>query len=194
MIKIFILTIALWTNVALSERNQFAEFFNSVESLSANFSQTVYSDGFDLLSSTSGNFAFQRPQKLRWHTIKPSEQILLFNNDNELWQIDTELEQAILKKTKDLSKTPLYWLINKPRTLKNTPKFSHQIGGIDWYSAKADKQALEFGFVGGLLNAIKLENELGQIITLTFDNLRVNPNIAQSVFALNLNPDFDIIQ
>ncbi|MDC9714833.1 MAG: outer-membrane lipoprotein carrier protein LolA [Gammaproteobacteria bacterium] len=195
MIKIFLLVLSsLWTNVALSERNQFSDFFNSVESLSANFSQTIYDEGLALLSSTTGNFSFQRPQQLRWNTTTPNEQILLLNND-ELWQIDVELEQAILQQTKDFSKTPLYWLINKPDSIKNTPKFSHQEGGINWYLAvNTHSQPIEFGFINGLLHAISLENELGQIVTISFNQLRINPNISAQTFELAIAPNFDIIK
>ncbi|CAC9958126.1 hypothetical protein [uncultured Gammaproteobacteria bacterium] len=194
MIKILTLISVLWANVAFSERNQFSEFFNSIESLSANFSQTIYDEGLTLLSATTGNFSFQRPQQLHWHTVSPNEQILLLNND-ELWQIDIELEQAILQQTKDFSKTPLYWLINKPDSIKNTPKFSHQEGDINWYLAvNTHSQPIEFGFIDGLLHAISLENELGQIVTISFKQLRVNPNIPAQAFELSVPKDFDIIK
>ncbi len=194
-IKVFVLIGTLWANIAISgNSNQFFEFFNSVESLKANFSQTVYDEGFTLINSTSGSFAFQRPQKLLWHTKEPNDQILLLNN-NELWQIDTELEQVVLQEKKDLSKTPLYWLINKPDSIENTPKFSHSEGGIDWYlAANAYSQPIEFGFIDGLLRAISLDNELGQIITITFDQLVVNPNITPKTFELNIGSSFDIIR
>ncbi len=196
-IKVFILITALWANVAISgnsKTNQFFEFFNSVESLKANFSQTVYDEGFTLISSTTGSFAFQRPKKLFWHTKKPNDQILLLNN-HELWQIDTELEQAVLQEKKDLSKTPLYWLINRPDSLKNTPKFSHSEGDIDWYlAANTYSQPIEFGFTDGLLRAISLDNELGQIITITFDQLAINPTITPKTFELSIDSSFDIIR
>ena len=195
-IKAFILIAALWANIAISDNsktNQFFEFFNSVESLKANFSQTVYDEGFTLISSTSGSFAFQRPQKLLWHTKKPNDQILLLNN-NELWQIDTELEQAVLQEKKDLAKTPLYWLINKPDSIQNTPKFSHSEGGIDWYLAANAYSQIEFGFVDGLLHAISLDNELGQIITIIFEQLVVNPAITPKTFELNIDSSFDVIK
>jgi len=193
MIKIFIIVSFLWANTALSERNQFSEFFNSIESLSANFSQTVYDDSYNLLSKTTGNFTFQRPQKLRWHTTQPNEQTLLLSND-ELWLIDTELEQAVLQKTKNFAETPLYWLINKPNTLKNVPKFSHQAGGIDWYLAKGNTQSVEFGFQDGLLSAIVLINDLEQTVSVSFDQLVINPNIIPKTFELAIDPSFDIIK
>ncbi|CAC9616413.1 hypothetical protein [uncultured Gammaproteobacteria bacterium] len=193
MIRLFIIASSLWVNTALSERNQFSEFFNSVESLSANFSQTVYDEGYNLLSSTTGSFTFQRPQQLRWHTTQPNEQILLLNND-KLWLIDTELEQAVLQKTKNFTETPLYWLINKPSTLKKIPKFSHQAGGIDWYLAKGNTQSVEFGFQNGLLSAIVLINNLEQTVSVSFDQLDINPSITPKTFELAIDPSFDIIK
>lgn len=193
MIKKFILISILWSNVALSEKNQFSTFFNSLESLKSDFTQTVYSIDDIFISETSGKLTFQRPQKLRWHVNKPSEQILLLNSD-ELWIIDTELEQAILQKTKDLSKTPLYWLINRPNAVKNIPKYSYSSAGIDWYVTSENTQPVSFGFTGHSLSAVSLENELDQIIYIVFDNMEVNSEINLENFELNLGSDFDIIR
>jgi outer membrane lipoprotein carrier protein len=78
-----------------------------------------------------------------------------FLNSDALWQIDIELEQAILQQTKHLSKTPLYWLINKPNAIKNMPKFSHQKEGVNWYVTKnAHNQPIKFGFKDGLLHRL----------------------------------------
>ncbi|WXU00524.1 MAG: Outer-membrane lipoprotein carrier protein [Catillopecten margaritatus gill symbiont] len=192
-LKILALISLLWSNTALSERNQFNDFFNSLESLESNFTQSIYAAGDIFISETSGKFIFQRPQQLRWHTTQPNDQVLLLN-DNELWLIDTELEQAVLQKTQDFSKTPLYWLINKPNTLKNTPKYSHSEGGIDWYLANQSTQPLGFGFAGNELSTLSLENELDQTIYIVFNKMKVNAKINPKDFELNLNPGFDVIR
>ena len=102
-------------------------------------------------------------------------QILLLNND-ELWLVDTELEQASLQQIQDLSQTPLYWLINKPSTLQNLPIFSHQENHIDWYTTNTSTQTLKFGFKNNLLHAISMNNELEQSIVIAFDQLQINPS------------------
>ncbi|MDG2354133.1 MAG: outer-membrane lipoprotein carrier protein LolA [Gammaproteobacteria bacterium] len=193
MIKTLALLSVFWVNTVLASNHQFTDFFNSLESLKANFTQTTYSDTHSLLSSTSGTLTFKRPQQLHWHTTQPNEQILLLNN-NELWLIDTELEQASLQQVQDLSKTPLYWLISKPDTIKNLPNFSHSQMGVDWYTASTPAHALKFGFKNGLLQAISLKNELEQTILISFDRLVVNPEINPEIFVLALNPNFDIIR
>ncbi len=189
MIKILAVLSIFWANTALSTNHQFSDFFNSLESLKANFTQTTFNETGALIQTTSGTLAFQRPAQIHWHTTSPNEQILLLNN-NELWLIDTELEQASLQQTQDLSQTPLHWLINKPNTLKNPPTFSYNKRGVDWYTT----QTLKFGFKGGLLHAISFENELGQTILITFDQLNTQPNINPNIFKLRLDPSFDVVR
>jgi len=191
------LLVLLWINTAISaNNNQFDDFFNALESLSADFNQTTYSDTRVLLNNASGRFSFKRPQQLRWHTTKPNEQILLLNN-NEFWLIDVELEQASLQVNQDLSQTPLYWLINKPESLTHTPKLSHRKDGIDWYQTNnpsTQHQQLLFGFKNKKLHAISLKNALEQIILIVFDKIVINAEIKPKTFMLKLGPDFDIIR
>lgn len=191
MIKILTLLSAFWASTALGEKRQFSDFFNPLESLSANFTQTTYSNTGALIQNTSGAFDFKRPQQLRWHTIQPNEQILLLNN-NELWLIDIDLEQASLQKNQDLSKTPLHYLINKPGAITNMPKFAYSKEGIDWYIDNT--QNLSFGFKGKLLQAVSLKNKLEQTVLIIFSQLKINPKIKPEIFKLKLNPDFDIIK
>jgi len=197
MIKILTLLILFWANTAFSTtNNQFSRFFNALTSLQADFIQTTYNDKVTLINTTSGSFVFNRPKQLRWHTIEPNEQILLLNND-DFWLIDIELEQASLQKSHDLSQTPLYWLINKPNTIKNVPKFSRREAGIDWYKAiqqSSQYQKLQFGFKGNKLYAISLKNSLDQTILIVFREASINQKIQPKTFDLKLDPTFDIIR
>ncbi len=126
-----VVLLAIFTN-HVQANNQFKDFFNSFDRLSADFKQTTHNEFNVLIGTTSGTLSFNRPTQLRWHTTFPNEQILLLNN-NELWLVDIELEQATLERTTDLTQTPLYWLINKPDQIENTPIFSHTENNIDWY-------------------------------------------------------------
>jgi len=197
MIRAFALLILFWVHMAVgANNNQFSDFFNSLTSLKADFIQTTYDDKGTLINTTSGSLIFNRPKQLRWHTITPNEQILLLNN-NELWLVDIELEQASLQKSKDLSQTPLYWLINKPNTIKNSPSYSHQDKGVDWYKANSQSsqyQQLLFGFKEKALYAISLKNSLDQTILIVFKKALINPKIQPQDFELKLDSTFDIIR
>ncbi len=191
---LFVWLLALGHNSVAN--NQFNDFFNALDSLSADFKQNTYSDTNTLVATSSGQLLFNRPQQLRWHTTQPNEQILLLNN-NELWLIDTELEQATLQKIQEISQTPLYWLINKPASNNNTPEFAYRENNIDFYRANntnSEYTNLLFAFKQNTLYAISVNNILGQKIVIIFDNVTTNPQIDQSVFELKINPEFDVIR
>ncbi len=191
MFKSILLCFLFLANGAIAS-NQFADFFNHLESLNANFIQQTYSNANVLIHTASGSLTFKRPKQLRWHVKNPEEQILLLN-DNELWLIDIELEQASLQKIKNISKTPLHWLINKPDTLKNIPLFSHTEKGINWYTT-GQNNTLQFGFEDDLLKVVSKQNKLGQRILILFSKIVINPNIEAEVFELNIGDNFDVIR
>ncbi|CAC9594298.1 hypothetical protein [uncultured Gammaproteobacteria bacterium] len=172
--------------------NEFSAFFNSFESLSANFSQQTYSNTGAVLANTSGSLKFKRPAQFIWQTDLPFEQTLLLT-DNELWLVDHELEQASMRPTEALKNTPLYWLINRPDQLDTLPSFTDSQQGVRWYSTQQD-DTLSFGFVDKKLAAIKLNNRLDQKILVSFSKLKINPIFKQNTFKLTLGADFDVIR
>ena len=172
--------------------SEFSDFFNSFETLSADFTQQTFSDSSTLLTKTSGHLHFKRPASFVWQTKTPIEQTLLLNN-HELWLIDTELEQASQQATNDLKNTPLYWLMNRPENLQDLPQFTHSELGVNWYQTKQSNQ-LSFGFRNKTLDAIQLTNQLGQKIQVVFSAIILNPELNKDVFALNFAPDFDVIR
>lgn len=199
MTRYLSLLILFWAHLSVAN-NQFSEFFNHLESLSANFVQHTYSEDGTLINTASGSLLFNRPKQLKWHTTQPNEQILLLQN-NELWLVDVELEQASLQKIQNLSETPLYWLINKPNLIKDTPTLPHQQADFSWYktsnstSGNSSKHpSLSFGFENKKLKAISFQNALAQTVNIVFDTVLVNLAIDTKRFELNLGPAFDIIR
>ncbi|QKQ24632.1 outer-membrane lipoprotein carrier protein LolA [Candidatus Ruthia endofausta] len=193
MIKFLSTLILIFSSFSFTSSNhEFSNFFNSFERLSANFTQSTYSNTGVLLASSSGTLLFKRPRQLIWHTLVPNKQILLLNN-TKLWLVDIELEQASLIQTTDLTQTPLYWLINRLSDINRTPQYTHTQDKIDWYSTQQANQ-LSFGFKNNTLQAISLNNELDQTILVTFDSVSINPSIKANAFELNLAPEFDVLR
>lgn len=191
MIRIFILLILFYTNLALSAgNNSFIDFFSSLESLRTEFTQNTYNDNNELISTTSGILTFKRPNQLLWHTLSPNEQILLLNN-NQLWLIDVEIEQSNLLPLNIINQSPLYWLITKPQSLTNIPNFATLRAGINWYQTSQSSpqyRQLQFGFKDKTLYAISLKNPLDQKVVVVFDKLNINIEILSEVFEINTDP------
>ena len=188
----FLAALALCFSSMAIANSEFSDFFNSFETLSADFTQQTLSESSTPLTKTSGYLHFKRPASFVWQTKTPIEQTLLLNN-HELWLIDTELEQASQQATNDLKNTPLYWLMNRPENLQDLPRFSHSELGVNWYKTNQSNQ-LSFGFRNKTLDAIRLTNQLGQTIQVVFSEIILNPELNESVFALNLAPGFDVIR
>ena len=188
----FLAALALCFSSVAIANSEFSDFFNSFETLSADFTQQTFSDSTTLLTKTSGYLHFKRPASFVWQTKTPIEQTLLLNN-HELWLIDTELEQASQQATNDLKNTPLYWLMNRPENLQDLPRFSHSRLGVNWYKTNQSNQ-LSFGFRNKTLDTIQLTSQLDQKIQIVFSKIIFNPKLNESVFALNLAPGFDVIR
>ena len=60
--------------------NEFEDFFNSFETLSADFIQQIHTDEKKPLTQTSGYLRFKRPVSFIWQTRSPIKQTLLLNN------------------------------------------------------------------------------------------------------------------
>ncbi|MDC9726969.1 MAG: outer membrane lipoprotein chaperone LolA [Candidatus Thioglobus sp.] len=191
MVKL-VAVLAIFASSFASANNEFRDFFNTVETLSANFNQQTLDESGQVIANTSGYLKFKRPAQFVWQTKQPIDQTLLLNN-NELWLIDHELEQASMRNIDELKNTPLYWLLNRPEQLKTLPTFEQESQGIRWYRTQESNQ-LSFGFAKKQLVAIQLNNQLGQTILVRFKNVNSNSAMSQNIFKLNLSEDFDVIK
>lgn len=188
----YLLVLALCYSSFVYSNSEFSHFFNSFNTLSANYHQQTYDEVGVPLGSSSGRLKFKRPAQFLWHATTPINQTLLLSN-NELWLIDYELEQASMRPMHELQNTPLYWLITQPSQLKTMPKLTDKSQGVHWYSAD-DKNLIKFGFKNNHLVLISLVNQLGQEIIINFTNIAINPDITNDEFNLVLEDSFDIIR
>ena len=175
---------------ANAQANDFSQFFSSFDTLSADFHQTLLDAQDRQLEVSQGRLLFARPSYLRWETTRPSQQVLLLN-EQQLYLIDYELEQVSQRSLDNKDNTPIYWLSHAPDALENLPQYSHSREGIDWYQAN---EHLYFGFKNTQLSAIRHTNSLAQSIVIELDNVVVNPEVSTSVFSPKVPIGFDLIK
>lgn len=177
-------------SVSGARANDFANFFASFETLSADFHQTLLDAQNRQLETSQGQLLFARPEHLRWETTHPTQQVLLLNNQ-QLYLIDYDLEQVSQRSLENMGGTPLYWLAHSPETLEALPEYSHSHEGIDWYRAN---EQLSFGFQEARLHAIRHTNDLAQTILIQLDNLIINPEIDRQQLSPAIPTGFDLIK
>ena len=68
-------------------------FLGGVRSLTAEFTQELYSADQRLLETETGTFSLERPNRFRWSYVEPTE-LQVVADGEKLWMYDVELAQA----------------------------------------------------------------------------------------------------
>ena len=74
----------------------FTSYFEEFKTLEAKFVQHIFDENNIFSESMEGSFYVERPNKFRWHYMKPYEQIFVADGLN-FYSYDVDLEQIIIK-------------------------------------------------------------------------------------------------
>ena len=167
-------------------------YLNGLESLSANFTQSVKDSHGTLVGAGSGRLLVQRPGRFRWDYVPDSKlsqsagtgQILVADGTN-LWFYDRELAQVTVKPVQSaLSSTPIMLLSGSSAQLHDSFEVSADANhdGLDWVavtprSTEADFIRAELGFSGERLERMIVHDRLGQTVELDFSHSARNERI-----------------
>ena len=171
---------------------------NSIKTLSAKFTQVINTKN-KKLSKAHGSMLIQRPGLFRWETNDPKQ--LLLADGKHIYIYDKDLEQVTIKpQAKAMRGTPALFLsesndnllqdfaINKEN--KNTTEIYH-------LSATTKQPAftkMDLFFNGSYLQAILLEDNLGQITNLTLKEVKQNQAIPSQTFKFKPPRGVDVIR
>ncbi len=179
------------------------QFFKQVQSMRADFTQTVISENRRSAEKSQGVLQMQRPGKFRWEYQTPYEQQIIANG-KKLWIYDVEMEQVIVKKLDlALGDTPAVLLsgganIADRFDVKEISVDSEGESSLYWLQLLPKQQEASFeklllAFAGDNLQIMELKDAFGQITRLTFSNLEQNPAINSSVFSFEPPAGVDVI-
>ena len=175
------------------------EFFNSTNTMRAQFSQVVNDKQGRKVQEVDGTMKLQRPNKFRWDYKKPYEQQIV-SDGNQVFLYDTDLQQVTIR---DLSKTlgssPAALLaggdaVEKSFTLKNATRKD----GLTWVLAlPKDKDSgfdrVLLGFKGNKLRKMELYDSFNHVTHITFDQVERNPVLQDSTFLFTPPKDVDVV-
>ena len=176
-----------------------SDYFRGLESLKADFVQTVFDDQAKLVQTSSGRMYMQRPGKFSWDYQEPYPQLIIADG-SRLWLYDSDLEQVSVKlMDKALSATPLA-LLSGAAPIEDTFTVGEQVkrGGLQWFelhpkTSETDFESLWIGFKGDTLAAIELADRFGQSTRLSFSNLERNVQINPATFIFIPPPGVDVV-
>ncbi|KAF7771237.1 outer membrane lipoprotein carrier protein [Pseudoalteromonas citrea] len=182
----FALSSQAWASAADDLKAKLA-LMNSFE---AKFSQQVKDEQGELLQSGQGNIALSHPLKIRWEQVSPDE--TLFVSDGEkTFYFDAFSEQVTVMKTSGLIDTTPFILL----TTRDTAQWEkYQISNIEHGYRITPKEGidsqveiLDIAFNKAQnLSAIKVTDLSGQVSSFTFEDSRINPSLASSLFTFEI--------
>lgn len=174
-------------------------FLQGLQSLQAQFKQTLTDRNGQIVEEASGTLAIRRPDRFRWDYRQPNEQLIVADGAR-IWLYDADLEQVTVRKLDDtLSATPAM-LLSGQGNLQDNFKVTQtsQEGGTLWVRMEPKRDDTDFkwvrlGFAGDTLKFMELADKLGQTTHLEFAQLERNPPIDPSRFTFTVPPGADVI-
>jgi outer membrane lipoprotein carrier protein len=162
------------------------QYFDGLQTLRAQFTQSVKDAKGKSLDTTSGSLVVQRPGKFRWEVSAKSGsggQLLVADGKN-VWFLDKDLDQVTVKPADAaLSSTPAM-LLSGAVNLRDSFTLG-QAGsrdGLDWVlveprKPEADFRRALFGFSKGDLRKMIIDDRLGQTATIELASVERNAKV-----------------
>lgn len=184
-------------------------FVKTTQSGQAHFTQTVTVPARDgqpaKVKTSTGTFAFQRPNRFRFHYTKPFEQTIVADGQT-LWLFDVDLNQVTARKQAQvLGSTPAALIAAAPdlKALQTefTLKAAPDRDGLQWVDASpkakdGQLQGVRVGFKPGAneLAALEILDSFGQRSLIAFSQVEVNPVLAKDAFVFKPPAGADVIR
>ena len=188
-----LLLVLLPALTAAADSTPLDKYLDNLRTLRASFLQTLADAQGREIDRATGTLVVARPGKFSWDIHPQSTAAaagdaansgagqLMVSDGRNLWFFDRDLEQVTVKPVDSaLSATPVMLLSGTVDVRKNfsvSPAGARD--GLDWvlvepHGTDADFRDALFGFSGGELKRMILEDKLGQTATIMFDHIERN--------------------
>lgn len=180
LIVISLLGCVFTTAYAQTAEQRLNKALKSLDSLTADFKQTVLNGEKQVLQQSSGTVAIQRPGKFSWIYTLPYEQQIIADGSN-LWIYDVDLDQVTVKPmASGLASAPIMILMKQDEI---SSEFRvNEVGQrkfLYWVELEPNSTELEYSrvYIGldkDIVKAMELRDNFGQSTQIVFENLRNN--------------------
>lgn len=197
-ILFFALISMLCTSVNATPADDLSVLLNSTRTMQANFTQTVYDNKGKAVQQSFGHMSLERPGKFRWEVTKPIPQVIIANGQR-LWIYDPDLEQVTIRKlNKAAGETPALLLSDVDAELTHAynvkpDKVNSQLFVLTPKSADNTFASIKISFVKNQLSEMRLEDHLGHLTSLKFQQIKTNVSLPSTLFVFKAPAKVDII-
>lgn len=177
-----------------------AERLDQLQSMTARFSQTVWSEEGEPLQSAEGEMAVKRGNRLRWEIQSPYAYLIVTDGET-LWRFDADLEQAVVQPFRgELADTPALIFSSDRATLAENYRVESERGKEGtWFllTPRGDHalfRTLRVQFDNGAVTRLELIDNLDQRTEIQFHDVQANPLLADKLFSFEPPPGADVIR
>ena len=182
-----------------ADKQDLIQFFESFNSLSADYSQTVMDQRMRVQRSMTGQLWVLRPGKFRWDYAQPYQQHIVADG-KRVWFYDVDLEQVSIKsQDKTMGSTPTILLSDATELEKQFEILSvTREDNKTWFELipknnDSGFDALYIAMQGGVIAHMELKDSFGQLTRLDFDNVRLDRPVEMSRFKLDIPDGVDVL-
>ncbi len=169
-------------------------FLDDVRSLTADFEQEIWNADQQLVQSDKGSLSLKRPNRFRWNYMDPTE-LVVAADGQRFWIYDVELEQVTVAPFDDTLGASPAMLLSGDRNVREEFEVvdTRTVDGLEWVkleprASSSDFSSVRIGFSGNTPRRLELVDGLNNVTRISFDNLDVNPELADELFELDV-PD-----
>lgn len=174
-------------------------FFQTTDSLSGRFSQTVVDADGEVLQQSRGSVKLLRPGRFAWRYETPYEQTIIADGDN-LWIYDKDLAQVTVRSLSQALGTAPIMLLSQASPLHEAFEVisSERRGGLDWVTLKPEAADTDFTRVqmalgqAGLKQMV-LDDQFGQQTLIRFSILQTDVELKPADFEFKVPAGVDLI-
>jgi len=179
-------------------------FLKGLQSLQADFAQTVQDSHEQAIEKSSGTLAIKRPGNFRWDYAKPNAQTIV-SDGTRIWLYDPELEQVTIRNVdQTLSGTPAMLLSGDSRSGQDMLHGNFDINHVEQRDgmtvinlspkrADSDFKLVQLALKGDQLVAMSLTDKLSQTTLLQFNKFKRNASLSDSTFKFTPPKGVDVI-
>lgn len=168
---------------------QLTSLLNNFHSMSARFDQTIIDPQGNAIQQSNGQMALQRPGKFRWETQHPNPQLALADGKN-IWVYDSQLQQATRQHQTSANNSPGALLSGNVTKLSQEfiinflSPIAHTDQGFNLVPKNKNAlfQSVQLYFNHGLLQSMRLKDNLDQTTVVQFHQVKNNSVLNPSLF------------